>query len=621
MGQISEKIGLIQAIRRVSIIIYVISVICFSIISIFDRVSYLKKETEKIRNSYTEDQKLIIKAQVQTAVQLIQISKDSEISKDSILNSLSKIRFGSDLDGYIFVNTYDGIPLLFDAERVVEGKSIWELTDPNGVKVIQEERHAVLNPEGDFIYYSWLKLSTDSISPKVSFIKGIPDLKWMVGAGVYLDSIEEEIIALQKKILLETREKAILILVIFTMLLIIFQLIFRYFTKSVENEINLFSSYFDYATVNSEEINISNIRYKEFSHIAEDMNKMVRGKQEADFLRSTSERRLQLQREQSPLAYIEYDLAYNIIYWNASAERIFGYKMEEVLGKNHKIIIPPEEQKSIHKLFKNMQNNFVDTDDTGVKSINENITSNGKRITCEWYNKILSDKDGTIYGAISLADDITERKMMEDSLAKSLEEKQILLKEVHHRVKNNMAIISSFISLQSMNIQDESVLALLQSTDNRVKSMALIHEYLYKSANLKDINVKKYIDELVSILLSSYEFNEQEIITKQDIEQFELNLDLLIPLGMIINEIISNALKHAFVNIETPELIIKLVRSNPEEFVLSINDNGVGLPPESEIVKNDSIGFLLIQSLVSQLNGTLEISRINGTEYLLTVPI
>ena len=133
----------------------------------------------------------------------------------------------------------------------------------------------------------------------------------------------------------------------------------------------------------------------------------------------------------------------------------------------------------------------------GTKNINDNVTKEGRTITCGWYNKALTDQNEKVLGIISLVDDITDRKLAEDQLQKSLEEKKVLLKEVHHRVKNNMAIISSFLSLQSMTVDDEYVRSLLQSSENRVRSMALIHEHLYKSENLKDINVQRYIDELV----------------------------------------------------------------------------------------------------------------------------
>lgn len=616
----SDKIGLVHSIRKFTLIIYGIAVFLFSVIGIYDRLVLLKNETEKIRYSYIEEQKLIVQTQVKSAVQFIQLSGKSDISKGDILESLKNIRFGSDLDGYIFVNTYDGVPLLFDAKIVIDGESIWELTDPHGVKVIQEEREAVRNPKGDYIYYSWLKLSTNSISPKVSFIKGVPEWQWLVGAGVYLDSIDQEITVIQNRIMKETLVNALLLFLAITAILISIQLIFRRFTKSVEEEIILFSSYFDKAAINSEQINISNIRYREFSHIADDMNHMVTSKLDADKRIFTSEQRLRLQREQSPLGYIEYNLESKIIYWNPSAERIFGYSKEEMLGKGLNILLTPDMLESISNVFDEMINGSLASEE-GVKGINKNITKSGNEINCEWYNKTLTDKDGTVLGLVALVDDITERKLIEDKLAGSLEEKKILLKEVHHRVKNNMAIISSFISLQSMNVEDEDVQALLQSTENRVRSMALIHEYLYKSENLKDINVSRYIEELVKILLDSYEYGVHEIKTTIKIIKFELELDLLIPLGMIINEIISNALKHAFKGIESPELYISLVKNESKEISLTIKDNGPGLPGEKEINSNDSIGFLLITSLVDQISGKIKINRENGTEYIITVPV
>ena len=180
MKPASDKIGLIDSIRRISTLIYVVTLLCFGLTVISGRITFLKSETDKIREEYTESQKNLVKTQVETAVQLIDISRSRAISEDNILELLSSIRFGADADGYIFVNTYDGIPLLLDAKIVVDGDSIWDLEDPDGVRVIQEEKRASANPEGDFIYYSWLKLSNNTVTPKVSFIKGVPECEWMV---------------------------------------------------------------------------------------------------------------------------------------------------------------------------------------------------------------------------------------------------------------------------------------------------------------------------------------------------------------------------------------------------------------------------------------------------------
>lgn len=616
MKHVTDKINLIHSVRRVTIIIFAIGVLAFTVVGLLDQYTLVKNETKKIRSEYTDKQKQIVKTQVQSTTMFINLTIESGVSREDIIEAVRKVKFGKEHDGYIFIVTYDGEAILIDPQRHLEGKNIWDITDPNGVKIVQEERRAVRNPDGDFIYYSWYQPSTAAVTPKVSFMKGVPDWEWMVGAGVYLDSVEEDITALQKEIMKATGSRILVITIILLVILFIIQIIFRRFTETVTSEIQLFSSYFDSAAVNNMEIDISDIRYSEFSHIAEDMNRMVINKLEVDAQISASEQRLQLQKEQSPLGYVEWDLDNKLIDWNLSAERIFGYSRDEILGKGFEFLISPDLIDSISDVIAGLVEATGET-----RNINDNIAKDGRTITCEWYNKVLTDQDGKIISIVSLVDDITERKLMEDRLQKSLEEKKILLKEVHHRVKNNMAIISSFISLQSMTVEDEYIRNLLRSSENRIRSMALIHEHLYRSENLKDINVQIYIDELLMALLDSYSYGASDISTKIEIIQFELDLDLLIPLGMLINEIISNALKHAFTNIDSPELSISLVMDISDELTLTISDNGIGLPEENEINQNDSIGFMLINGLVQQIDGKMEIRRENGTEYKITVPV
>ncbi len=620
MKRIKEKVDLVLSIRRKTVIIFTIGALVFALVGLIDRAVLVQSETKKIQSEYTDKQKQIIRTQVENAVMFIILAKEAGISKEDIIKSVRKIRFGKEHDGYIFIVTYKGTTLLNDTQRQLEGKNIWNISDPDGVKFVQEMRLAVQNAEGDFIYYFWNKPSTKSNSPKVSFIKGVSDWEWMVGSGVYLDSIEDDIAALRKAEIKKSGLITLFLILVFLSLLIIIQFIFKQFTEKVSGKIQLFSSYFDSASMESKEIDISGIRYKSFSSIAEDMNRMIKNKQEADAKTFGSEQRLFLQREQSPLGYLEYDLESKIIYWNPAAERIFGYSKEEILGRSDEIIVPPEIISGIKNIFKELIDGSV-SDDKGIKSINDNITKDGRRITCEWYNKALIDQEGKVIGFIALVVDITERKLMEEKLQESVEEKKVLLKEVHHRVKNNMAIISSFLSLQSMNIEDEYVCSLLQSSENRVRSMALIHEHLYKSESLKDISVQTYIEELIIILLDSYGYGAADITVIKEIMEINLDLDLLIPLGMIVNEIISNALKHAFTNIDSPELYVSFIKISPEKIVLTIRDNGVGLPEESEISRNDSIGFLLINGLAQQINGKIEINRGHGTEYRITIPV
>ncbi|MCK5197774.1 MAG: cache domain-containing protein, partial [Spirochaetales bacterium] len=483
MKQVSDKVDLIQSIRKVTVLIFAIGTVCFTALGLFDRSALVENETKKIKYEYTDKQKQIIRTQVESTVMFINLAKESGVSREDIIGSVRNIRFGDGHDGYIFIVTYDGTTLLNDTKRELEGKNIWDLTDPNGVKVIQEERRAVRNPDGDFINYSWNQPSTGLITPKVSFIKGIPEWEWMVGSGMYLESLENDISALQKDMIIETGWMGLILALIVLFILFFVKIIFKRFTENVAGEIRLFSSYFGSATANSMEIDISNIHYREFSNIAEDMNQMVKNKLKADAQIFSSDQRLQMQREQSPLGYVEWDLDYKITDWNPAAERIFGYTRDEILGRSHEIFIPPEIIPEIRDMFRR-----VIEGTGGTKNINDNITKEGRTITCGWYNKALTDQNEKVLGIISLVDDITDRKLAEDQLHKSLEEKKVLLKEVHHRVKNNMAIILSFLSLQSMTVDDEYVRSLLQSSENRVRSMALIHEHLYKSENLKDIN-------------------------------------------------------------------------------------------------------------------------------------
>ena len=620
MKHVSDKVDLIQYIRKVTIIIFAIGMFCFAAVGLFDQFTLVKSKIERIRSGYIDKQKQIVKTQVENTVLFINLAKKTGISREDIIETVRKIKFDKEHDGYIFIVTYDGEALLIDPQRHLEGENIWDITDPNGVKIVQEERRAVRNPDGDFIYYSWYQPSTAVVTSKVSFMKGVPEWEWMVGSGVYLDSVEKDIAILQREIIEKTGIMALILIFILFFMLFIIQYIFKRLTEKVAEEIQLFSSYFKSASASSREIDVSTIRYGAFSSIAEDMNQMVKNKLESDARIYASDQRLIMQRDQSPLGYVEYDLEFNIVYWNPAAERIFEYSREEILGRSDDIIIPPEILPEIKDLFKVLIDEST-LNKEGIKSINDNITKSGRRITCEWYNKALTDQNGKVIGVIALVDDITDRKLIEDRLQKSLEEKKILLKEVHHRVKNNMAIISSFLSLQSMKSKDEYVRSLLLSSENRVQSMALIHENLYKSESLKDINVKIYIYELLMTLLDSYGYGADDISTKTEITQCELELDILIPLGMLINEIISNALKHAFYNVDSPELSISLIKGKVNEIILTINDNGIGLPEESEINHNDSIGFMLIDGLAQQINSKMEIRRENGTEFKITIPV
>jgi PAS domain S-box-containing protein len=239
------------------------------------------------------------------------------------------------------------------------------------------------------------------------------------------------------------------------------------------------------------------------------------------------------------------------------------------------------------------------------------------------------DEAGHICRIAGIAEDITDHKLAEEKIKASLLEKETLLKEIHHRVKNNLQIVSSLLRLQSRHTQDGAVLALFQESQHRVQAMALIHEQLYQTKNLAQINLNQYIQTLVSNLVCSYSACPDSIQFHIHIEPHSLQIDTAIPVGLIINELISNALKYAFLKTQPGDIWISLTQLPPPpeskaiassippnpQYCLSVKDNGVGLPPDLDINHTKSLGLQLVCLLTKQLHGQLTCDRAQGTEF------
>lgn len=197
----------------------------------------------------------------------------------------------------------------------------------------------------------------------------------------------------------------------------------------------------------------------------------------------------------------------------------------------------------------------------------------------------------------------------------SLEEKNVLLKEIHHRVKNNLQVISSLLNLQSFQIKDPATVQLFRDSQNRVRSMALIHEKLYQSHDLARINFKNYIESLTNYLMRSYGAEAREVTFALEIEQISLGVDQAVPCGLIINELVSNSLKHAFPDNQKGEITIQFMKRADKQFHLIVRDNGVGFPKNIDFQKTASLGIQLVNSLVNQLEGSIELHGSGGTEF------
>jgi PAS domain S-box-containing protein len=444
-------------------------------------------------------------------------------------------------------------------------------------------------------------------------------------------------------------------------------------------------------------------------------------------------KKLKLQFDNMPVGVVVLDADFYITNWNFAAENIFGYKKSEVVGKNaYDVIIPDDIIPLIKEVIEKIKNSAVT-----VLNINDNITKDQKRITCQWYstplfdennnyigmmgmaidiseklkyeeqnNKLLSaveqspfsiftislegnidyvnpkvcqvtnygkeeiigkspemfkseyvtketmdelvktitsgrvwngnflnrKKTGELYWVnakvapirnskdeithfVAIEEDITEKKLKDEQLKHALEEKELMLKEIHHRVKNNLQIISSLLSLQSQNIKDPEMQKLFNMSRDRVRSMSLIHQQLYKINDGTKINFDDYIKTLANQLLISYVGTTGRIKINSNINHISFGLDTAIPCGLIINELLVNSIKHGFNGSKSGEINVEIKNIKDGKFMLTVADNGIGLSSEFENKKESGMGMKIVKALTNQLDGKMNIFNGKGTRF------
>ncbi|MBI3283585.1 MAG: response regulator [Burkholderiales bacterium] len=228
--------------------------------------------------------------------------------------------------------------------------------------------------------------------------------------------------------------------------------------------------------------------------------------------------------------------------------------------------------------------------------------------------------DGRYSGHIGCCIDISEQKQREQQISAALTEKETLLREVHHRVKNNLQIIDSLLSLKSAQVQDPLTLEILRDSQNRVKSMALIHQMLYQSDDFARVDFTDVCDSMVRHLFNSYGVDTERVRLVQNTEPVLLPMNTAIPLGLVVNELVSNALKYAYPDQRGGELRVLLVRLPGGELELCVSDDGVGLPDGATNAGSPTLGLQLVRILSEQLAATLTITRCHPTSFTLRVP-
>ena len=296
----------------------------------------------------------------------------------------------------------------------------------------------------------------------------------------------------------------------------------------------------------------------------------------------------------------------NILEVNEKITEMSGYTKEELYSDDHSNTwLNPEELTKI--MAEVMSKGFVTDKEVSL------ITKNGN-VRDALVSFKLYPEEGYFEGTVL---DITERKKNDRIIIEALSEKEVLLKEIHHRVKNNLMVISSLLSLQSQYIKDKASQDMFKESQNRARSMALIHERLYQSTDLKRINFGHYIRSLSTELFNTYRDNCGHIKLKINVEDIFLDINTSIPLGLILNEIFTNSLTHAFSEGKKGEVNVEF---HPEDdhYKLIMKDNGIGIPEDIDFHNIDSLGLQLIMILTNQIDGNIKIDRNNGTTFKIT---
>jgi len=217
--------------------------------------------------------------------------------------------------------------------------------------------------------------------------------------------------------------------------------------------------------------------------------------------------------------------------------------------------------------------------------------------------------------------EVGERRRAEEQIRASLREKEVLLKEIHHRVKNNLQIVSSLLNLQTNFIEDEDIVSSLNDSRTRVESMALVHEKLYQSENLAQIDFGEYIHTLAYHVFDSFESLPQAVQLKVEADSIPMDVDVAIPCGLIVNELITNSLKYAFADRPGGVISVELRSRGEREVELRIGDDGVGFPPEIDFRRTDSLGMQLVVDLTSQLEGEMQLVEGRGAVFEIVFPL
>ncbi|HEY9606507.1 MAG TPA: PAS domain S-box protein [Allocoleopsis sp.] len=330
-----------------------------------------------------------------------------------------------------------------------------------------------------------------------------------------------------------------------------------------------------------------------------------------------SEEQLRLALDAARMGFWDWNLQTEELAWSNHLEQLFGLAMspfertyDAFLAKIHL-----EDRDRVHSHTQHC----LETGENYDMEFRV-VLPNGTIRWLENKGQVIYDATSTPVRMVGVSLDISDRKLAEQRIKDSLQEKEVLLREIHHRVKNNLQVVSSLLDLQSQYIEDQAALEMFRESCTRVKSMALVHEKLYQSKDCAKIDFADYIENLISYLFQAYGVNLESVTLELKIDEITLNINTAIPCGLIISELVSNSLKHAFPSNRHGRIDVALYSGFKNYFTLIVRDDGVGFPKNSDIKNCKTLGLQLVQVLTSQLDGELELTSDRGSEIRIRIP-
>jgi PAS domain S-box-containing protein len=338
-------------------------------------------------------------------------------------------------------------------------------------------------------------------------------------------------------------------------------------------------------------------------------------KQAQDALRESEERFRLFVKGVRDYALFQMNDHGQIVSWNDGAERMLGYTEDEIIGRSASVSFVPEDvaagqpEREISEALRNGR----------VADERWHLKKDGTRFWCSGVLTRIDDEEGKMRGFAKVMRDETERRQAREQLTSSLAEKEALLKEIHHRVKNNLQVITSLLSLQSDTVDDEHTRTMFDEAVNRIRTIGDIHELLYRSPDLARVDFNLYLSRLAKSLISFYGIDRSRIAVRVDAQDMKLELSKAIPCGLIVNELITNSLKHGFPGGRSGEIRVTL-KCESGACLLEVADNGVGLPDQVTVEDATSLGLKLVSVLAEQLGGEIRFDRNVGTRIEIPFP-